>query len=266
MPKLGVKSKINLGFGALALLLLLSGAISVYEFARMRATMSGVLSSNVNNLALSRQVLEVVRHLNYSMEELVVANEASARRQLFLADSMNAVLRERAKVVLGNIQKTEMVNSVGILLKTLRDDVENAFALSPGERHALYFGRYSTEQRMLLRQLDDIMELIQQALQHNAEQVEQHRYRIIMPGIISVSAGLVLILLFNYFIVYFFVNPLVKITRAVENTVEYGSPFKLNVESNDELGELKEAVSQLAQQAKKAARADAESPSFNRKA
>jgi methyl-accepting chemotaxis protein len=70
--------------------------------------------------------------------------------------------------------------------------------------------------------------------------------------IIAMFAGIALILLFSYYIRHYFVNPLVRITRAVENTVEYKAPFRISVASDDEMGELCAAIAALAAQAKKA--------------
>jgi methyl-accepting chemotaxis protein len=189
MRQFGIKGKINLGFAVLFLMLLLCGAISLYELTRSAVSDSPTKDGS----ALSRQLHQLEEHTTYAMTELSEEQYGELRRHLVLADSLAAELRD------------------------------------------------------------------------NALRVEQSSYRSIVPGIIAILAGLVLILLFAYFINYFFVNPLLKITQAVNNTVEFGSPFKVNVESNDEMGKLKEAISQLALQAKKSAKAEAEAPPFSSK-
>lgn len=191
MRQFGIKGKINIGFAALFLLLMLSGAISVFELTRSSA--SGAPAKGGSCLALSLQLYDVEQRIDSAVQELSAGRYGEAQLQMAQADSLAATL------------------------------------------HA------------------------------NAQLMEDSRYRSIVPGIIAISAGMVLILLFNYFINYFFVNPLVKITQAVNSTVEYGSPFKVSVDSNDEIGELKEAISQLALQAKKSVKADAEAKPFNSK-
>ncbi len=267
MRKFGVKGKINLGFAVLFLLLMFSGAISVFELTRMRRSLSGVLTKNVNNLVLSRQLIEVVDHITYSMQELVVGNDNGAQKQLALSDSLLLGLRVRVDAMLEEGQHSDAVQSINVLLGSLHDEVSRAFMFAPGERSRLYFGQFIPASRQLMSQVDALILQNQEELSANTRLVEQTRYRTVVPGVIAICAGLILILLFNYFINYFFVNPLIKITRAVENTVEYGSPFKLNIESNDEIGELKETISQLALQAKKAAKLEAEAnaKSFNGK-
>ncbi len=189
MRQLGVKGKINLGFAVLFLLLLLSGAISVFELTRN--SVSEASAKHGGNTALSHQLQNMEQHISDGMTELSAERYEEVRWHLAQADSLAAALHD------------------------------------------------------------------------NALRVEESRYRSVVPGIIAILAGLVLILLFSYFINYFFVNPLVKITQAVNNTVEFGSPFKVNVDSNDEIGELKEAISRLALQAKKSAKVEAEAQPFS---
>ena len=59
-------------------------------------------------------------------------------------------------------------------------------------------------------------------------------------------------LLFNYFVNYYMVGPIIKITRAIDDFVKSGKPFDVKVETNDEIEGLVSAVYSLTSQVRMA--------------
>ncbi len=69
--------------------------------------------------------------------------------------------------------------------------------------------------------------------------------RAMMPGLIAIGVGIVFVFLFNYFVNIFFVTPITRISQGVENYVKHAIPFRVKVDTKDELERLKNSVEKL---------------------
>ncbi|MGL4908490.1 MAG: hypothetical protein ACRC9X_01805 [Bacteroidales bacterium] len=230
-------------------LFLLSGIISLFELMRMRNHVSDLLLENVNNLTMSREVLMLNTKISYTTQTLLEGNDIGAQVNLQSLDSLMLTLRnaQEKREIRDTVMNDIIENAANILLRLHNLSLQPFY-----ERRTVYYATVLPAYHQLRQQVDRLMDYHQQILIDNTKAVEESRYRAAMPSIISTFSGGILLLLFHYFLLSFFVNPLVKITRATENTVDYKAPFKVNIlESDDEIGDLKEAISQLVIQVKK---------------
>ncbi|MGL4364505.1 MAG: hypothetical protein ACRCSB_04810 [Bacteroidales bacterium] len=252
MQKLGIKQKINRGFFVLLALFLLSGIISLFELMRMRNKVSDLLLANVNNLTVSRTVLTLNSKMGYLAQSLVAGHNVTAEDELAELDSLILLLfnAEGKTDMRADMRDSLMRNIVDYSVNIL-SHLHTLSLLPVEERSAAYFSSVLPAYQQLRQQVNLLMDFHQKILVSNTKAVEGSRYRAAMPSIISTFAGCLLVLLFNYFILHFFVTPLLKIKRATENVIEYKAPFKVSIETNDEIGELKEAIAQLVIQARK---------------
>jgi HAMP domain-containing protein len=258
MKKIGIKGKITLGFIALMLLLTASGVISMYELMRMRTSVSGIITSTVDNLTTSQELLNTVQRVSYAVQEFTFNNNDAPIAELVSSDSLAAKLLEHPGALEVCVQgNQEALAGIENLFAPLHAIVRDMLLLEDSEkRQEAYFKSFAPACHQLIQNLSSMVELNQHELHKNAAAIEQNRYRAIIPCIIAVFAGVALIVMFNYFIMHYFVNPLIRITRAVENTVEYKSPFRVSVESDDEVGELNNAITALAAQVKKSSKTE----------
>ena len=66
---MAIKRKISLGFVVIGTILLVSSAISIYEFIRMRNTVSNLINDNIAAINTSRLLLEVTDEYNFNLLE-----------------------------------------------------------------------------------------------------------------------------------------------------------------------------------------------------
>lgn len=253
MKKLGIKGKITLGFAVLMLLLTVSGVISIYELVRMRTSVSGIITSNVSSLSASQELLNMAQRVSHATQELTFNGNDTAIAALASSDSLTAKLLKHPDELELYLQgNPEALAGTENLFYPLHTAVRNMLLIGDsGERQSAYFTAFAPAHRQLIQRLGSMVALNQRELSKNAAAIEQNRRRAVMPCIIAVFAGVALIVMFNYFIMHYFANPLIRITRAVENTVEYKSPFRVSVEPGDEIGELHSAITDLVAQVKK---------------
>ena len=66
---MAIKKKISLGFVVIGTILLVSSAISIYEFVRMRNTVSNLINDNIAAINTTRTLIEVSDEYNYNLLE-----------------------------------------------------------------------------------------------------------------------------------------------------------------------------------------------------
>ena len=64
---MAIKKKISLGFVVIGSILLISSAISIYEFVRMRNTVSSLINDNISAINTTRLLLEVTDEYNFNL-------------------------------------------------------------------------------------------------------------------------------------------------------------------------------------------------------
>ena len=64
---MAIKRKIAKGFVVIGTILLVSSALSIYEFIRMRDTVSSLINDNISAINTSRQLLEVTDEYNFNL-------------------------------------------------------------------------------------------------------------------------------------------------------------------------------------------------------
>ena len=72
--------------------------------------------------------------------------------------------------------------------------------------------------------------------------MENRANRAIMPGIIAMTAAVVLSLLFNFFINHYVVNPILRLNRGIRNHLDDHKPLEIEVETHDEIRELSNLI------------------------
>jgi len=67
-----------------------------------------------------------------------------------------------------------------------------------------------------------------------------------MPGIVAVISALIFTVAFNFFINLYFISPIKKLTSVIRDYIKTGKRSGFKVNSRDEIGELAEAIEELA--------------------
>jgi signal transduction histidine kinase len=80
---------------------------------------------------------------------------------------------------------------------------------------------------------------------NTASDLKQRSNKAVMPGLIAILAALLFTLIFNYFIHYYMVSPIIKITDRIERFIKNKTPYEINIETHDEIADLSDSISHL---------------------
>ena len=238
--------KVLYSLGSLAAILLLSGVISIIEYRRMSDYVSELIAANIKSINLAQKLSDITEEYNHQMLSVVVQNDISLMPEFdldyFMAQSDSLKNSFTSQNALPMVDSVEV--SFDAFMKTSMkfDEVFLADSVDTGE---WFFGTLQPRYSKFRHDINVLNESIYEDLQNNSADFDAGFYRSIIPGVVSVAAGLILIFLLLYFIMVNYVNPIYRISDGIDAYKATGRLFKYNYDGDDQLGNINSGVSDL---------------------
>lgn len=241
-----IRKKVLLSLGSLAAILLLSGVIAIMEYRRMSDYVSDLIAANIKSLNLSKQLSDVTQEYNHQMLSVVVMNDISIMPKFDLDDfkAQSDSLRNSFTSQTALPMVDTVVTSFDRFMKTSLkfDTVFLADTVNTGE---WFFGTLQPCYNKFRRDMGVLNEAIYNELQTNSADFDAGFYRSIIPGVVSVGAGLLLILLLMYFTMANYVRPIYKIADGISAYRTFGRRYNYTFDGDDQLAQINEGVTEL---------------------
>ena len=257
-----IKRKVGAGFTVLAFILFFSSIVSLFEYTRMNRVLTQQIEENVNSVNIARELIILTEDYNMgvldAMSEpdfdggFVTGGPANATNAVFIKEfgqTMEDMRRSFTQTT--SFKEKNYADSVLLaytaymqVLRESRDlDAENADFQT---RQDWYFDRLQPFYMKLRDYIRSLTNASQQALLENSQRVDETFYRSITPAIASVVVGLLVVILFNYFINFYLINPLIKINKGIQGYRNFRKDYTVSVDnSGDELDQLNSSVSDI---------------------
>ena len=244
MPSL--RMKVVNSLGALAAILLLSGVLSILEYRRVSNYVSDLITSNINSIVLSQRLSDLTQEHNHQMLAVVVMNDISLMPEFndmpfgSVADSLRTTFTsQNALPMLDTV-----VTSFNDFLKTSRK-FDEVFLADTIDTRTWFFGTLQPKYNTLIQNLGQLNELIHDDLKTNSENFDAGFYRSIIPGVVSVGAGLLLIFLLLFFTLVNYVSPIYRISDGIDNYRQTGRRYGYDMDGDDQLANINTGVTEL---------------------
>ena len=244
--KPSMRRKLFFSLGSLAAILLLSGVISIVEYRRMSDYVSELIASNIKSITLSQRLADITEEYNHQMLAVVVQNDISIMPDFNLKDFNDQA--DSLKNSITSEHSLPMVDSVARSFNTFMnaslkfDEVFLADSLDTGE---WFFGTLQPCYNKFRHDMGVLNDNIHEELRNNSSDFDAGFYRSIIPGVVSVGAGLVLIMLRFYFIMADYVNPIYKMVAGLHNYRLSGRKHNYVFTGDDQLADINAGVTEL---------------------
>ncbi|MBQ8810862.1 MAG: hypothetical protein IJZ70_00935 [Bacteroidales bacterium] len=244
--KPSMKRKLFFSLGSLAMILLLSSVISVIEYRRMSDYVSELIAANIKSINLSHHLADITQEYNDQMLAVVVQNDISLMPDFNLAyfnaqsDSLKSSFTSEKMLP----KVDTVVMSFDAFMKTSLkfDEVFLADSVDTGE---WFFGSLQPRYIKLRQDITSLNEVIHEELTSNSADFDAGFYRSIIPGVVSVGAGLLLILLLLYFTMIYYVKPIYRISDGIDNYKASGRRHGFEFDGDDQLANINVGVTEL---------------------
>ena len=247
--RLSLKTKMVLSLSAIAVVLIVSGIISIVEYRRMSNYVSDMIAEDINSINVAQKLAAVTD--NYNLQILTVIGDDSVNslpdfdQQGFVSycDSLRSIFSVENVLPLTD---SVLYSYAAYMLTSL--ELEQVIQSDFIDSRTWYFERLQPTFRRLSGDIDNLSQAMYTDLQENSGDFDRGFYRSIIPGIVAVGVGVILVLLLMFFITSFYVNPLNKMLSGLEEYRSMGRRYNYSFDGDDQLTELNEGITELTEE------------------
>ncbi len=244
--KPSMKKKLFYSLGSLAMILLLSSVISVLEYRRMSDYVSDLIAANIKSINLSHKLADLTQEYNDQMLAVIVQNDISLMPD-FNLDYFNAQsdsLRNSftSEKMLPKVDSVDMSFDAFMKTSLKFDEVFLADSIDTGE---WFFGSLQPRYTKLRQDLTSLNEVIHEELQRNSSDFDAGFYRSIIPGVVSVGAGLLLIMLLLYFTMVYYVKPIYRMSDGIDSYRHSGRRHLYEFDGDDQMANINSGITEI---------------------
>lgn len=241
---MGIRFKVIAGFIILALLLVISGLISIYELTKLGNYVNTLLVENYRSIDYAR---DMSNSLEKQKKAFIMAIGGENEKALSLYNASKTDFEENLRKASNNLTipgEVNHVDSIAILFSTYTPTAE-AFIKNSDSNINTYLIDIQPKVGLIQDKITDLLTINQQNFVQTASLLEKSPYRTILPGLLVVITSIVFSIIFYYMILYYMVKPIIRVTKGINDFVKYKKPFEVSIETKDELNDLKESVKNL---------------------
>ena len=242
-----MRVKLSLGLGAIAAILLLSSVISVLEYRRMSNYVSDLIAADINSINKTQRLSSVCEEYNLKILAAIGVEDS-----LFILPSFDSVaFLTEYNALRSSFSSPQTIAAADSVISSYSAYMRTSLSLGRVMRSDFidsrqwFFGKLQPDFQKFRQSTENLNSLIYKDLKENSETFQAGFYRSIMPGVVSVGAGLLLVLLFLIFILIYFVRPLKKMLSGMENYRSSGKRYTCTFDGDDELVSLNEGLTEL---------------------
>lgn len=247
--KPSMRLRLFLGLGAVGAILLLSSVISILEYRRMSNYVSDMIASNIRSINFSQKLADMTQEYDQQMLTAVLMDDISLmpdfNPDLFRAqaDSLkNSITSKRSLPLVDSV-----VSSFDAFMNTSLkfDEVFLADTVNNGE---WFFGTLQPRYVQFRQDINNLDAEIHDALRSDSRNFDDGFYRGLMPGVVSVGAGVLLVLLLMYFIMAYYVRPIYHISDGIDNYRSMGRRHSYTFDGDDQIANINSGVTELTEE------------------
>jgi methyl-accepting chemotaxis protein len=241
-----MRMKLVFSLSAIAVTLLISSIISVMEFTRMNNYVSDLFAGNIKSINAARKLSEVANAYNLDILAVVGDESTSAvpdfNQEEFLSrcDSLKSALKSTNSMPLAD---SVVYSYQAYMLTSL--ELENVLISDFINSRAWYFERLQPKYNRLSRDIDNLSTAVYNDLGRNSATFDRGFYRSIIPGIVAVAVGLLLIVMLLVFLLSYYVNPVYKMLRGLDDYRASDRKYTYEFDGDDQLVELNRGLKEL---------------------
>lgn len=244
--KPSLRRKLFFSLGSLAMILVVSGVIAIVEYRRMSNYVSELIASNIKSINLSQKLADITEEYNHQMLAVVVQNDISLMPDFNLkyfnaqADSLRNSFTSQTALSMVDTVSTSFNAFMRTSLKF--DEIFLADNVDTGE---WFFGTLQPRYNKFRQDIGVLNEMIHGELRSNSADFDAGFYRSIIPGVVSVGAGLLLVLLLLYFTMTYYVNPIYRISDGLDSYRNYSRRYGYAFDGDDQLANINTGVTEI---------------------
>jgi len=223
-----------------------AGAYSIYELTSISLSVEKLLDENYKSITASKQMTEALERGDSGMLLLLSGKWDEGRSTLEDADQnfKRAFTAAADNVTIPGEKK--LIDKIDAAYNEYRSYWDRPMGgMTREDKLNWYFEEVHRQFEETKTIVQELMSLNDTTMYQTASDLQNRAHRTIMPGIVAFLSAIVFSIVFNFFVNLYFVNPILRLNKAVKNFLQSGRPLQIEIDTNDELKDLAETISNL---------------------
>jgi methyl-accepting chemotaxis protein len=241
-----LRVKIFSGFLILTTMLFLAGVISILEFTSISSTVEDLLEDNYKSVNASKEMIEALEREDSGILTLLLGNWSEGKNIIMTADSNFVLAFKNAKNNITIENEDQYIAEIEAKYMIFKNKWEMPIV---GTKREGNINWYTTEVLPAFLEVKTavkaLMTLNDRTMFETSTMLRTRAKKSIMPGIVAIVAAIIFSLMFIFFINLYVVTPILKMTRGIRDFLDYNKPFRLEVDTRDEIMELANSINNL---------------------
>lgn len=241
---MGIRVKILLGFLILVCMLFISGAFSIFELTKQGKAVKMMITDSYRSIDYSKRMLDVIEKQERQLILYLGRKDENARDQFLGINQLFEAYIDSARMNLTFVNEADIVDSISFYHNKYK---ERAFKVFNANTYPFnnYIDSVYSIKVTATEYIKKLMLLNQTELYESAAFHEASSQRAIVPGLIVILTSILFTFIFTYLVNHYFVSPIIKLTKGINDYVKSSKPFDVPLETRDELHSLKESIKDL---------------------
>jgi len=241
-----LRAKILSGFVILSLVLLLAVVWAVHQMSTLGASAQKILDENYRSINAAEVMLGALERQDSAILLLVLGEWEQGRSILQAGDES---FRAELEIAKGNVTlpgEGSLVESVDAGYAEFRKLWIRPIVGTDKEGNLDWYSKQVHPAFLQVKgRVRQLMNINDTAMYQAATDLKNQADRAVMPGVVAGVATLVLSLVFSYFVNYYMVSPILRITRGADEFLRNNKPFSVTIETRDEIARLGSVIHAL---------------------
>jgi methyl-accepting chemotaxis protein len=251
IKRLGIEKKVLLGSVVIGLVLFITGLLAYFEFGRMSKYVYTLIADNIASVNTSRYLMNISEEYNANIMQKIASDQIYSSPEFPVDEKFLYYLDELETHFTSDKEKC-MADSIRysyIAYMHVVQEVDEIWLNDYSKRNDWYFDRLGVVYEKLKGYIQKLTIISQEALADNYYNLNDSFYRSITPIIVSMSAGIILVVLFNYFINLFVLSPLIKINKGLDKYKNYNKSYDVGFDyGGDQMQELNQNIKDIVEE------------------
>ena len=241
-----LRFKILAGFLILAVMLTIAGIWSIYELNSIGSSVKKLLDDNYRSINAAKMMIEALERQDSGVLLLISGKWQEGRTIITAGDSL---FQKGFQIAQNNLTITgeqTCVDSIAAKYWIYKALWQRPIVGTQKEGDVNWYLEVIHKSFLDAKfAVDKLMDLNDKVMFQTSSDLQRKANRATMPGIVAILSALLFSLIFSYFVNFYLVSPIVKITSRIRKFVENGLPFDVDIESKDEFLDLANSIKTL---------------------
>lgn len=241
-----LKVKINTSFLLLSTLLIIAAIISLIELRVLDKSFNRLVINNYKSVEGLSKMYDALELSNSGILLLISGNWEEGRSTLKTSHNMFNTSSLQARQSLTDSAEMLKLSEIDQLYRNLWTQIEKPIEnLDHAQELAWYQSDFHFAYRNIKVNINELIRLHQENLFTEASRVKDFSKRAIMPAIVSIIASLIFALLLNFYIVKYFVYPLNRLVKGLQNLKAGQASLGKAIDTDKSIQELVHPINDL---------------------